>query len=140
MPGPAGVQGAQCAVQFRGAGDRPEAPDDPHRETDQAAAHRGQCHQAGRVRPLQVIGADHDRPGQGKCLHQVTERVNHPELKPRIAGHRDRVPAAAPGRADKNPAIAARRGSAEAGTQPKAPASRPNGRARSSSSARPAAT
>jgi hypothetical protein len=42
--------------------------------------------------------------------------------------------------ADNSPAIAARRGSAEPGTQPKAPASRPNGRARSSSSARPAAT
>jgi hypothetical protein len=98
VPGSDGLQGAYRAVQFRGAGNRPEAPDNPHREIGQAAAHRGQCHQAGRVRPLQVIGADHDRPGQGQSLHQVTERVNHPELQPRIAGHGDRSLTAAAAR------------------------------------------
>ena len=54
-------------------GELAASTDDPHREIGDAAAHRGQRHQAGGVRPLQVIGTDHDRPGQGQSLHQVTD-------------------------------------------------------------------
>ncbi len=71
------------------------APDNRHRQTGQAPGHGGNRQQAGRVRPLQIIGADHHRPGQGERLHQVTERIDHPELQARIAGHRDRMITAA---------------------------------------------
>ena len=90
---PPGIQQqAGEAVQFRDARGGTQAPDQGHREIGQTAAQRGQRQQAGRVGPLQVIHADHQRPGQRELLRQVSERIDRAEPQPRVAGHRDRAP------------------------------------------------
>ena len=49
-----------------------------YREIGHAAAQRAQRQQAGRIGPLQVIDADHQRPGQREFLRQVSERIDRP--------------------------------------------------------------
>ena len=103
------------AIQFRDARGGTQAPDEGHREIGQTAAHRGQRQQAGRVGPLQVIHADHQRPGQRELLRQVSERIDRAEPQPRVAGHRDRAPVTAPGgqqRGDGRPPRVRRRADA----------------------------
>lgn len=90
MPSASRPQGVEHAIQLRGAGNRPETRDERYRDIGHPAGHRGKRHQAGRVRPLQVIGADHDRAGQSQVLHQITEGVDDPVLQPWIACDRDR--------------------------------------------------
>jgi hypothetical protein len=41
---------------------------------------------------VQVVRADHQRPGQREFLSQVRERVHGSEPQARIARHRDRAP------------------------------------------------
>jgi hypothetical protein len=41
---------------------------------------------------VQVVRADHQRPGQCHLLGQVRERVDGAELQARVAGHGDRAP------------------------------------------------
>jgi len=71
---------------------RAQAADQGHRQAGHPADNGAQGQQAGRIGPLQIVHADHQRPGQGQCLRQVGERVDDPEQQARITGHRDRVP------------------------------------------------
>ena len=50
-----------------------QAPDDRDREVGQAPAQRAHRQQAGRIGPLQVVHADHQRLGQGQLLGQVAK-------------------------------------------------------------------
>ena len=85
------LQRGSQLVQLGGARRRPEARDDPDRKVFDPASQRGQRQQARRVGPLQVVHADQQRPGQRELLHQVGERVDHPEPQSGVAGHGDRV-------------------------------------------------
>ena len=117
----------------------PQEPEDAHRMIGATAGQRTHCQQTRRIGPLQVIQADHQGPDQRQLLHQVGEGVYRAEPQARVAGHGDRPWSPAPGAAS-SPAMAARRWSGDDRAHPRAAASRPNGRVRSSSSARPAAT
>jgi hypothetical protein len=94
-PGPGGLQRAAQPFQFRNARGGPQASNERDLEVGEASAHRGQREQAGRIGPLQVVHADHQRPGQRELLGEVGECVHGAELQPRIAGYRDRTLVAA---------------------------------------------
>ena len=58
---------------------RPRHADEGDRQVRQATDHCGQRQQAGWIGPLQVIGGDHQRPGQRQLLRQVSEHVQQPQ-------------------------------------------------------------
>ena len=91
MPGAGSLQRADQPVQLGGARGGPHTPDEPHRETRNAAAQHTQRQHAGWIGPLQVIQTDHQRPGQRQLLRQVGESVYCTEPQARVACHGDRA-------------------------------------------------
>jgi hypothetical protein len=59
---------------------RPQAADQRQRNIDQAPAQRAQRQQAGRIGPLQIVHAHHQRSPQCQGLHQIHEGVDRLKL------------------------------------------------------------
>jgi len=82
MPGTGSLQRSGQPIQLGTARGGPQAADDTHRKTSEAAGQHARRQQAGRIGPLQVIQADHQRPGQRQLLHQVGECIHHTDRRP----------------------------------------------------------
>ena len=77
-PRPGCLDHGDQPVQLRHPRGRPQAPDEGYRQIRQAPSQRGQRQQAGWIGPLQVIDANHQRPGLLQFLGPADRHLHAP--------------------------------------------------------------